>query len=141
MFPTSLPPSSAVWFIHMCFFSVSLFVMTRNSRPSCLLSAPIGLFFLCFSVKFSFWSLFIFDSLTHAYAHTMEHTHTHTHSSRQRVLESEEVTVVFSGQLGLISSTFCFRTLTDSLKAETGGERKRETQRRRTLNTAFMDFI
>lgn len=70
---------------------------------------------------------------------------THTHARRQTcVVESEKVSVLFSGQLGLIFSTFCFHTLTDSPQAETEREREAHTgrkQRHHSLNAAFRDFI
>lgn len=56
----------------------------------------------------------------------------HTHMHADSVLESEKVSVLFSGQLGLIFSTSCFHTLTDSPQAETERERETHTNREET---------
>lgn len=75
---------------------------------------------------FSLVSIYIplFLSLSHSCVHAWMSIHTHTHTC---VVESEKVSVLFSGQLGLIFSTFCFHTLTDSLQAEKERERHAHT--------------
>lgn len=134
--------SSRLSLKHMCYFSIRL--PWPDSAVLCLsahsvfplkfpfLSPLFSLFFETnpFLSPFSLWPLLIYRSFAHAY--------THTRTQTVCVLESEKVSVLFSGQLGLIFSTFCFHTLTDSPQAET--ERQRETHTD-TPNTAFRDLV
>lgn len=134
--------SSRLSLKHMCYFSIRL--PWPDSAVLCLsahsvfplkfpfLSPLFSLFFETnpFLSPFSLWPLLIYRSFAHAYTHTRTRT--------VCVLESEKVSVLFSGQLGLIFSTFCFHTLTDSPQAET--ERQRETHTDITLRTPHSEI-
>lgn len=154
MFSTShLPPSLS----ESLFLSLSL-SHTYTLSLSVMLFVILSFFLLSvFTQKFPFFSCFSLFALflfgyflcSLACAHSCIRTRMDTDTRRQTcVVESERVSVLFSGQSGLIFSTFCFHTLTDSPQAET--EREREThreeaeqrkQRHHSLNVTFRHFI
>ncbi len=157
MFSTShLPPSlpqplflsySHAHALFLCLSpSVMLFVILSFFLSS---EVSICFFFVSFiSLFFSSCDIFFLVTfcirLSLMRPHANEHTHTHTRACGQTcVVESEKVSVLFSGQLGLIFSTFCFHTLTDSPQAETERESEAHTERKQrhhSLNAAFRDF-
>lgn len=122
--PSTLRASTPVSLTHTHYFSVRLSLSC--SLLFCLSISHLNFLFFCFSLVAFFCPLF---SVFYSVSCSTEWTHTHAHRDR-RVVESERVSVLFSGQLGLIFSTFCFRTLTDSLQGET--ERNTHTHKRRT---------
>lgn len=55
------------------------------------------------------------------------------------IVNSEKVSVLFSGQLNLIFSTICFHTFTGSPQAETQ-ERRSHTERDRYITICSLDL-
>lgn len=140
MFSTShLPPASPSSSLSVFFSQTNTIHLSICLSLLCFLFfylLLLSFFFLLqsfyFSVFFSLNPLFLFSFCDIFFVVTFgiqpsrscvqTRMSTHTHTDRQCVVESEKVSVLFSGQLGLIFSTFCFHTLTDSPQAETERE-------------------